>query len=131
MNLFAYGTLMWPEVLEAVTGRRLAGEKTVLAGYTRLRVKDQLYPVIIPSLDDAVEGVLYRNLTAKEFQALDAFEGEEYDRTAVCIGGTPAFVYVLSEDWKHIADSAPWNPEDFAADELAQFCSGYKGWKAC
>jgi gamma-glutamylcyclotransferase (GGCT)/AIG2-like uncharacterized protein YtfP len=131
MNLFAYGTLMWPEILESVMGRRMAGEKMVLAGYTRLRVKGQHYPVILQSLEDSVEGVLYTNLTAEEFQSLDAFEGVEYDRTEVCISGTPAFVYVLSDDWKHIADSKPWKPEDLAADELAQFCSDYKGWAAC
>jgi gamma-glutamylcyclotransferase (GGCT)/AIG2-like uncharacterized protein YtfP len=131
MNLFAYGTLMWTDVLEAVMGRRLEGEKRVLAGYKCLCVKGQHYPAILQSLEDSVEGVLYANLTADEFQSLDAFEGEEYERIEVCIDGTPAFVYVLSEDWKHIVDSNIWKPEVLTAEALAQFCSDYKGWAAC
>lgn len=119
---------MWPEVLESVMGRRLAGTRAVLNGYTRRRVKGQHYPVVYPAAEDAVEGVLYEGLTAQEFRALDAFEGAEYDRVELDFDGTPAFVYVLSDDWKHIADSRCWKPEDLQPEHLAQFCSDYKGW---
>lgn len=128
MNLFAYGTLMWPEVLEAVTGRRMTGTKAVLEGYTRRRVKGEHYPVVIQSLEDSVEGVLYEGLTEREVQVLDDFEGEAYDRVVHEFNGAPAFVYVLSDDWKHIAESLPWNPADFNAEHLAAFCSEYRGW---
>ena len=128
MNLFAYGTLMWPEVLESVMGRRLEGCKAVLHGYTRRRVKGQHYPVVFQCLEESVEGVLYKGLTKAEFRALDIFEGEEYDRVELGFDGTPAFVYVLSKDWKHIVDSKPWKPEDLQPGHLAQFCSDYKGW---
>lgn len=128
MNLFAYGTLMWPEVLEAVMGRRMAGEKVTLAGYKRLRVKGQHYPVMLESPDDSVNGVLYNGLTEEEFHCLDAFEGVEYDRTEVALGEGTAFAYVLSNDWKHIADSCLWKPEQLRPEELAMFCEEYKGW---
>ena len=71
MNLFAYGTLMWPGVLEAVTGRRLKGVNAILEGYIRLRVKGQHYPVVVPSPGDSVEGILYSGLTEGELRALD------------------------------------------------------------
>lgn len=129
MNLFAYGTLMWPQVLEAVTGRRVTGSPAVLDGYKRLRVIGQPYPVVLVSENDAVDGVLYQNLSAAEFAALDAFEGEEYDRCNVVIGDTETFVYVLNDQFRHLVDPAPWRPEDFTAEALASFCEEYKGWK--
>ncbi len=129
MNLFAYGTLMWPEVLESVAGRRMAGTRVVLEGYTRLRVKGQHYPVVVPSDGDSVEGTLYTGLTPAEFQCLDRFEGVEYERIEIDFAGTAAFVYVLSDDWKSIAASEPWNPEDLRPEHLAAFCSEYKGWR--
>lgn len=127
MNLFAYGTLMWPDVLEAVTGRRMAGEKITLAGYKRLRAKDRHYPVILRSPEDSVSGVLYTGLTEEEFQCLDAFEGVEYDRTEVALGEGTAFAYVLSNDWKHIADSKPWIPDPLRPEDVAMFCKEYTG----
>lgn len=127
-NVFAYGTLMWPEVLEAVAGRRLAGGAATLAGYKRLRVKGEHYPAVVPSPGDLVEGVLYRGLTAAELACLDAFEGVEYDRASVDIGQVRAEVYVLSPGWRHIAEAEPWHPEHLTPEKLAEFCSGYKGW---
>jgi gamma-glutamylcyclotransferase (GGCT)/AIG2-like uncharacterized protein YtfP len=128
MNLFAYGTLMWPEVLKAVVGRRMEGEKATLAGYTRLRVKGQHYPVIIQSLEDSVEGVLYSGLTREEFQYLDTFEGVAYDQVEVKIGEIQTQVYVLSNDWKHLATSEIWKPEQLKPEHLAEFCQEYKAW---
>lgn len=127
-NLFAYGTLMWPDVLKAVTGRRMAGEKMTLPGYKRLRVKNQPYPVIIRSPEDSVSGVLYTGLTEEEFQCLDAFEGVEYDRTEVVLGEATAFAYVLSNDWKHIADSKPWNPDQLKPEDLEMFVEEGSDW---
>lgn len=128
MNLFAYGTLMWPEVLESVMGRRVAGTEAVLADYVRLRVKDQHYPAVVQSAGDSTKGLLYRGLTTEEFRCLDAFEGEEYDRIEADIAGTRAFVYVLSSRWRHIAEPKRWHPEELRPEMLARFCADYKGW---
>ena len=61
MNLFANGTVMWPDVLQAVTGLQLDG---------------QPYPVRIPSIGAFVEGVLYENLPESAWAGLDTDEGE-------------------------------------------------------
>ncbi len=130
MNLFAYGTLMWPEVLESVIGRRPAAEPAVLAGFRRQRVKGEHYPVMVRLAESAVEGMLYRGLTDEEFRHLDLFEGAEYDRAGVHVNETPAIAYLLSHDWKHIADAQAWEPEQLKPEHLAAFCAEYKGWKA-
>lgn len=128
MNLFAYGTLMWPEVLESVIGRRPAGEPAVLSGFRRLRVKGEHYPAMVRSAGDSVEGVLYRGLTDEEFRHLNLFEGAEYNRAEVHVNGSPAITYLLSNDWKHIAESRRWEPEHLRPEHLAAFCAEYKGW---
>ena len=124
MNLFAYGTLMWPEILEAVAGRRLEGSPAVLEGYSRFRVKGEPYPVVIPSPKGTVEGVLYQELTPEEFRRLDAFEGVEYNRVEIRLNDRPAFVYVLSEEWRQIVDFRPWIPADQEQEVLARFGGG-------
>ena len=129
MNLFAYGTLMWPEVMASVIGRRIEGVRATLNGYQRLRVKGEHYPVVVASEDDSVEGILYPNLTEEDFDQLDRFEGEEYVRITVCVDGTEAQVYVLSEEWWHIAEMEAWRPEEMRPEHLASFCAEYKGWR--
>jgi gamma-glutamylcyclotransferase (GGCT)/AIG2-like uncharacterized protein YtfP len=129
MNLFAYGTLMWPEVLEAVIGRSLRGTPAMVRGFLRLRVKGRFYPALVDAhFHDAVEGILYRGLTEEEFRHLDRFEGEEYDRREVGIGAGQAQVYVLSRGCRHLADSCLWRPEDVQQEHLETFCREYKGW---
>ncbi|MDZ8117982.1 gamma-glutamylcyclotransferase family protein [Pontiella agarivorans] len=128
MNLFTYGTLMWPEVLESVIGRRLTGTRAVLEGYIRLRVKGQHYPVAVRSPEDAVEGTLCTGLFPEELQCLDRFEGVEYDRVETDFDGTAAWVYVLSKDWKSIAAPTLWKPADLRPEHLAAFCAEYRGW---
>ncbi len=128
MNLFAYGTLMWPEVLAAVMGRRMESAPAVLKDHKRLRVKGQCYPAVVPSQGDSVEGALYRGLTAEEFRRLDLFEGAEYDRIKHDFDGAPAFVYVLSAEHARLAAAEPWDPAMMTPEALAAFCSEYKGW---
>jgi gamma-glutamylcyclotransferase (GGCT)/AIG2-like uncharacterized protein YtfP len=129
MNLFAYGTLMWPEVLEAVIGKHLDGVPAVLHGYVRLRVKGEHYPAVVPSGSRSVEGLLFKDLSDTDFEHLDRFEGEEYERTAVSLNGIEVQVYVLSDASRDIADCVPWRPEDMKAHHLTAFCREYKGWQ--
>ncbi len=130
MNLFAYGTLMWTEVLDAVVGCRLHGEPAVVEGFRRLRLAGEHYPAVLPAPGGRVEGILYRGLSESDFRALDAFEGEEYDRIEIQLGEIAAWLYVLAPAWRHRAVDLPWNPADLTPGQLAEFCSVYKGWGA-
>ena len=58
MNLFAYGTLMVPEVLRAVTGREFTWREAVLRGYVRLTVRGQSYPGVFafPAIEPTHRG---------------------------------------------------------------------------
>lgn len=54
---FVYGTLMAEEVLKLLIKRVPANKPATLAGYSRHRVKGQVFPAIIPATpQDSVKG---------------------------------------------------------------------------
>jgi gamma-glutamylcyclotransferase (GGCT)/AIG2-like uncharacterized protein YtfP len=54
---FVYGTLMAEEVLKLLIKRVPANKPATLAGYSRHRVKGQVFPAIIPATpQDRVQG---------------------------------------------------------------------------
>ena len=48
MNVFAYGSLMIPSVMHAVTGRWFTHTEAVLEGYARYGIDGESYPGIVP-----------------------------------------------------------------------------------
>jgi gamma-glutamylcyclotransferase (GGCT)/AIG2-like uncharacterized protein YtfP len=75
VRLFVYGTLREPACVERVTGRRFAGRPATLPGWTRV-VASHGYPVIHPSPDDTVDGIVLDGIDAAALRALDAYEDE-------------------------------------------------------
>jgi gamma-glutamylcyclotransferase (GGCT)/AIG2-like uncharacterized protein YtfP len=121
-SLFAYGTLVFPEVLSAVAGRPLAREPATLEGYLRRGVIGEIFPAIVEGAEhDRVAGVLYAGLDSREWARLDRFEGDLYVRRRVTVARGDAFAYVLAARWRHRLAAQPWDPAAFARDHLAAF----------
>ena len=122
--LFAYGTLVFPQVFAAVAGRALAGEPAALDGYLRRGLIGEIFPAIVAGAEhDRVAGVLYVGLEDREWSRLDRFEGDLYERRRVTVAGLDAFTYVLAARWRHRLAAEPWDPEAFARDHLDTFLS--------
>jgi len=66
---------MEPARVERVTGRRFAGCPATLHGWTRT-IASHGYPVIHPSSDDTVDGIVLDGLDAAALRALDVYEDE-------------------------------------------------------
>lgn len=119
-SLFAYGTLQFPEIVAAVTGRPLSGMPAVLDGYARFGIRNEPFPGIIPSASHQVEGVLYTGVTPAERRRIDVFEGEPYQRETVLVRlpeqgtSTAAITYVIRPRWRTILSTAGWDPHTFA-----------------
>lgn len=132
MNLFAYGTLMWPDILEDVVGRNVDGCPAVLENVRRLRVKNEVYPSLVSCEGGEVSGVLYCGLSEQDIAALDRFEGPEYDRrnVQVEIGGAPmeAETYFTSEKGLDLLEETEWIPEQLPGELRRCFRESYKGW---
>ena len=129
-TLFAYGTLLFPDVLAAVVGRSLTAEPATLGGYVRRGVIGEIFPAMVEGeRHDRVVGVLYVGLDDREWSRLDRFEGDLYERHRVRIGTRDAFTYVLASAWRHRLGVEPWDPDAFARDHLEAFLARLAGAK--
>lgn len=125
VHLFTYGTLVFPEVMEAVTGRRFESQTAVLRGYRRRMLRDRVYPGIRPAAADATEGRVYLSIDAAALACLDDFEGDEYERRRVEVGidaGTlVAEAYVVRASARELLTPAGWDPGRFTASQLRAY----------
>ena len=126
MRLFSYGTLQYPEILSAVTGCHLEGDKSVLDDYACYLVEGKPYPGITPEHAASVEGVVYTGIGEAHFKKLDRFEGELYERIRVCVTdmeGNPlqAWTYAIRDSMRDRLTRTPWNKEDFEVEHLPAF----------
>tara|TARA_R110000868_G_scaffold121097_6_gene321370 strand:- start:4359 stop:4679 length:321 start_codon:yes stop_codon:yes gene_type:complete len=89
-KLFAYGTLKEKDIQENIFGRILNGVTETLMGYVvkEIQIEEEFgmetYPIIAPTQnnDDTIEGIVY-DLTEKEIQLADTYEGGHYKRVEV------------------------------------------------
>ena len=133
-NLFAYGTLMFPEVAARIAAIQTWGEPVTLERFTRCTVRIPgrtrgLFPAVIPAPNERVNGLLYRDVSDRELALLDEFEGVtqgSYVRELRTIdtdsGICPAFIYVCGDQLKQFLSGA-WSPLAFREDELDWYIS--------
>jgi gamma-glutamylcyclotransferase (GGCT)/AIG2-like uncharacterized protein YtfP len=132
--VFAYGTLLFPAVMEAVTGRRFETREAELAGYVRQRLRRQIYPAAVASPGARVVGRLYEGVDAATLARLDRFEGDLYERRRVCVapaegGEVSAELYVLVAAQRGELLDEPWDPEAFESVHLAAYlrsCAAFR-----
>ena len=113
-NLFAYGTLQFPEVIAAVTGRRFTGVPALLSDHARYALRKRCYPGVRPQSGATVEGVLYCDIDARALARLDRFEDPFYRRRRlpVCIGANEsvsAEVYIIEPEGFRLFERRSWN----------------------
>ena len=83
MNIFTYGSLMFPSVMRAVTDHEFPSLKARLRDYARYKVIGEAYPGLTPLEGAVTEGVLYLDVDVLSVRRLDDFEGEFYERTQI------------------------------------------------
>jgi gamma-glutamylcyclotransferase (GGCT)/AIG2-like uncharacterized protein YtfP len=132
MNIFTYGSLMFPSVMRAVTGREFPSRKARVENYVRFKVKGESYPGLTPSEGSVTGGVVYLDVDALSVRRLDDFEGEMYERMEVradALDGESitANTYVIRAQYRDRLSSAEWDPARFEADDLREFMAGYRG----
>lgn len=128
LPLFAYGTLMFPEVISAVVGRSPAGLAAEIVGYKNYCVKSRSFPGLLYVGEGTVTGVLYPGLSREEWRKLDAFEDGFYQLRAVAViakgGEHKALAYIVPPENAEVLTQETWNPEAFRSDFLARYLTG-------
>lgn len=132
MNLFAYGTLMFPAIWRAVVGRDAVGDPATAQGYVVYRAPGDVYPVMVQGRASQVaRGLVYRDLDDATVQKLDDYEAGIYDRVAIAAtldsGETvPCQCYLLRQEYERPADPEPWDAAAFERDALPGYVDRLK-----
>lgn len=116
INIFTYGSLMFRPVWESVVRGNYRSTPASAFGYARYAVTGQTYPGMVQQANASVQGLLYRDVTAEDIAALDAFEGDAYRRDCLHVtldGGaeTAASTYIYTAA-AGLSDTA-WQPGAF------------------
>jgi gamma-glutamylcyclotransferase (GGCT)/AIG2-like uncharacterized protein YtfP len=134
MNVFTYGTLMFPEVWRAVAGREFPNVGGTAGGYAVYRVERAQFPGIVAAGgDESVRGVVYLDVDDVALARLDRFEDDFYERQALwidCDDGQrrAAETYVVPPQNRSVLTDEVWNGDDFvAAGHLEQFIQRFAG----
>lgn len=122
--LFAYGTLMFPAVIQSVVGRVPMSRPATIQGYRRLEVTGESFPGLIEGDGASIEGLLYFDLGKDEWERLTAFEDDFYDLEEVTVFSAQetvhALAYIVPPARKSVLSGKAWNPEDFRKNHLVQ-----------
>jgi gamma-glutamylcyclotransferase (GGCT)/AIG2-like uncharacterized protein YtfP len=134
MHVFTYGTLMFPEVWQAVVGRQFATVRATAFGYAIYRVRDAVFPGIIAAdQSDRVRGVVYLDVDPSSIRRLDVFEDDFYRRLTLqlaCDDGQrrSADAYVVPNENRNILTNELWDADQFVSTGgLATFIRRFEG----
>lgn len=119
LPLFVFGTLMDEDVLRWVTGMSLSElelQPAVVKGFQRRQVKGECFPLLVPSEQGKVSGLLISGLTQLALQRAQFFEGEQYQLTHIIAEGMPdSHSRILKEgelSAQYFADTQMYDIED-------------------
>lgn len=123
--LFAYGTLMFPAVVESILGRIPDRRSATIEGFRRLEVAGELFPGLIKDSGHKVEGVLYLSLSQAEWELLTAFEDDFYVLEEVTVFSSgkliQALAFLVPPSRKSVLTETVWDPDFFRENHLALF----------
>ena len=134
MHLFAYGTLMCPDIMEEVSRLQRPVTAATLRGYRRLRVKGEDYPALLPDAAGSVPGVIYRDIPETAWILLDRFEGEMYARVRAqveLVDGCSIAVetYIVNGPFIDCLEEVEWDFTDFLDNGKERFRTLYRGYR--
>lgn len=131
MNVFTYGSLMYPQVWERVVRGRYRSAPAELAGFRRLALLGVAYPGAVPDAGARILGRLYFDVRADDLDRLDAFEASEYRREEVAVTLQPSAqgarqpAQVAAQVYVYLGEARlaghDWDAQRFECEHLAGF----------
>jgi len=123
-NLFVYGTLLFPEVIQNITGRLFKSSSAKLAGYKRLGILGCDYPAIIEKENALTQGELLFAVDEESMRKIEAFEGDEYVKRKLTVISDKkefeAIVFIWASDAKMLTE-CDWNIAEFNRKYLGNY----------
>lgn len=124
MRFFFYGSLMDAAVRDIVFGMPTVANAAVLAGWSRVAIAGDSFPVIVPEVGNAVSGVLVEVPDGDPVARLRYFEDLDYrvdTMTVTCGDGTRVAAQVCVDTGIVLRTSTPWSFARWQAEERAVF----------
>ena len=126
--LFTYGTLQFPEVMEAVTGLALPWVEAEAPGFAQFCFTDRIYPGMVARKGALTQGRVYTALSQQTWDLLDRFEDPIYRRDLLEVyrsDGSKMIVhaYVLPVAQQHLLSSDLWQMDWFSDVHLDGYVS--------
>ncbi|MFT4563391.1 MAG: gamma-glutamylcyclotransferase (GGCT)/AIG2-like uncharacterized protein YtfP [Gammaproteobacteria bacterium] len=125
--LFAYGTLLAPELLAAVLGIAAPiGGPATLRNYACYRVRRTAYPAIVQRKESDTHGQVFAGIDPGLWVRLDRYESSLYKRETVTLELAnreflEAQTYVLSNDSHARLTNESWDLEGFRCRHLKKY----------
>src|SRR5690606_12204581 len=125
MDIFTYGSLMFPAVWQRVVRSEYRSAPALLPGFARYAVSGETYPGLVRQAGAAVNGVVYFDVDDADLLTLDVFEGSEYRREAVTVSleadrNLVVETYVFTATGR--LTNREWDPQAF---RIAHFIDAY------
>ncbi len=111
-NLFVYGTLLYPELVYALTGKQFRTVDAILEDHQRLSIKHRSYPAVIPSKGARVNGKIIKDVDEASLAKIDFYEDKEYLRKHINIQNQPVQVYIYDGKIAKLKDN-DWDADSF------------------
>ncbi|MFI6578928.1 gamma-glutamylcyclotransferase family protein [Nocardiopsis sp. NPDC050513] len=120
--LFVYGTLLFPEILDALLGRVPDAEPAAAPGWRAAALPGRPFPVLVPGTDTA-QGRLVSGLSESERRIIDVYEDDWYElRPLELADGRTGWAYVAAASTA--VSPEDWDADAFAAEHLAAYVEG-------
>jgi gamma-glutamylcyclotransferase (GGCT)/AIG2-like uncharacterized protein YtfP len=125
--LFVYGSLLFPEVVQALLHRVPDRSPATAVGWHAVALPGRAYPTLVPG-EGSASGLLMVDLNSGEWHLLDAFEDEVYQlRDLVLLDGRRGWAYVCDDTSQTLLED--WDVERFAARDLAAYVDSCIAWR--
>lgn len=132
MNLFVYGTLLFPEIRNLVGRRQFQSTDATLEGFEIYRVKNAVYPGIVKQDGGIVPGQILSHITPAEINFFDQYEDDFYQRITVAVT-TPDESEISAECYavplitsREILTKVVWTADWFSTNHYADFLNRLK-----
>ncbi|WP_319499859.1 gamma-glutamylcyclotransferase family protein [uncultured Draconibacterium sp.] len=122
MNVFVYGSLLFPEIAEGLCGKKLKSEEATLRGYSRFALKEADYPAIIKKNNAKVKGKVLLNLDENAIYLLTFYEGDDYGMAPVKVETNSGIVNAVAFVWmagNEFLEDFDWDEGQFESESLA------------
>lgn len=124
MNVFCYGTLIWPDIWRHTVGSEYAVKDAHLTSFKCLQVKQKNYPALIRthgenSEHDIVEGKVYFDINGEDYIRIQEHHGKEFEIIdGVCFIDDseipiPAKLFLWKTEHRSLLSSEAWTKEWF------------------